>query len=153
MYGTLYTVQPWVKEYNALVNFVGREEDPRFNTKSHGTLLLCLYLLYCYCYIVCQGQQPQDEDGTPEKRVEKIFSQMDKNQVTISCISGPKQRRPSKTYFSSNQPPFFPFFAVDRVKRFDRLAAKSEESVCFFVFNFLASVYNNYIPLGPYYKK
>jgi hypothetical protein len=58
--------------------YVKSIEDPRFK-QSHWTIPLCLYLLP-------QGQQPQDEDGTPEKRVEKIFSQMDKNQVTISIF-------------------------------------------------------------------
>ena len=33
-----------------------------------------------YPYILLQGQQPQSEDeNTPQKRVDKIFDQMDKN--------------------------------------------------------------------------
>lgn len=39
-----------------------------------------LQYIYLGCATIIQGQQPQSEDdNTPQKRVDKIFDQMDKN--------------------------------------------------------------------------
>ncbi len=86
-----------VKEYTASVNFVGGEEDPRCNTNRMG--------LSFYIYISGPAAAGWGRD-TREKSGEDIQPNGQKPGEHLMYFRH-KQRRPSKTYFSSNQTAFF----------------------------------------------